>query len=131
MEIFLLKILYILLFCSIDVLAYFRVVKKIDGLNKFLLTVAFIWFIMLLLNLPWLHLHHLIPFKDFCRFSFMVLLQLLVYFWSFYSIRRIGRSEMREDLKQHAYKFAPFLFQKSVLVFFLIVHFLFIISWPG
>ena len=128
MEMVLLKILYILLFCSIDVLVYFRVVKKMAGLNNLLIAVATVWFITFLLHIPWLNLHHLIPFKDFCAFSYMVVMQLIVYLFSFYNIRRIERSELRDDLKPNAHKFSIF-FQKSILVIFLVIHFLFILSW--
>jgi len=101
------------------------------GLNKFLIAVGIVWFIMFLLHLPWINVPHLVPFKDFCSFSGMVVMQLMAYFFSFYGIRRIERSELRDDLKGYPYMIIDIFFQKSILVFFLIVHFLFIISWPG
>jgi len=127
----LVKSLYVSVFCSIDTLLYLRLVKKGIWANKFLILCAIVWSISLILHLPTLNIPNLMSLRFFGTLSVMIVQLFLVYLFSVYTIGRIGRSGMREDLKEYAYKFVSIMFQKSVFVIFIILHFLYILSWPG
>jgi len=128
---FLLKLLYISLFCSMDILLYLRLIKEKIWLNKFLVIVAVAWSILLILHLPFLSIPSLMPLRLFGILSGMIVQLFLAYLFSVFNFRRIDRLQMREDLKEYARKFISIMFQNAVFVFFIIVHFLYILSWPG
>jgi hypothetical protein len=125
------KLLYFIIFCSFDVLLYLRLGKNIVKANYWLIATAIIWLIMLILHLPEFSLAYLMPLKDFAVFSGMVIQLLIAYYVGAFAIRRMERSLILDDLKQNVINVLTFIFKKAIFAFFLLIHLLFILSWPG
>ena len=65
----LIKLFYLIIFSSFDILLYLRLGKKIVKVTYWLIGTAFIWLIVLMAYLPVFNLNYLMPLKDFGNLS--------------------------------------------------------------
>ena len=122
----LLKLFYLILFLSLDVLLYLRLVTKIIKAGLWLTVVASVWLIALVVYLPLFHLVFLMPFKGFLKLSEMILMLLLVHFLTRLIVWGLARF-LTDDLKQ-SLNSIMFGFNTILFAFFFLLHMFIIIA---
>jgi hypothetical protein len=126
-----LKLIYLALFLSIDVLLYLKLGRKIAKAGKWLIASAVAWLIVLIVHLPTFHLMHLMPLKSFLTFSGMVVQLIFVYYVGRFIIGRVESSHVSDDIKQYMNRILSFSFNSAIFGFYFVVHLIFILAWQG
>ena len=127
----LLKLSYLILFCSLDILLYLRLGKNIVKATYWLIIAAIIWLIFLIIHLQVFKLTYLMPLKDFITLSGIIIPLLIIYYIGMFAIRVTERTPMVDDMKQFVIKVMSITFNTVIFAVFLLVHIIFILSWPG
>jgi len=123
------KVIYLLLFWSLDVLIYLFFVKKINKLGRWLIVSAIIWMIIFIAHLPVFHLNHLMPFKYFTTLSAVVLLLLILQYVGKFIIETQKRSSAPDNAKAFTIRFLSIAFNQAIFIVFMVVHFRCILAW--
>lgn len=124
-----LKFFYLILFWSLDVLLYFRLVKEIVNIKKWLVIVAAIWLIVGLLSLPSFHLYQLMPLKVFIVLSAMIIQLLILYYIGSFAIQKFEGLTFPEEVKQIAITWLGWVFKGLIFVLIPIMQLVWILSW--
>jgi hypothetical protein len=125
------KLIYLILFLSLDVLLYLFLVKKIIKAGYGLIVTTVIWLIVFLAHLPTFHLTYLMPIKDFITLSAMVMQLVIIHYVGLFVIRITDRSQTAADVKKYIIEFLSFAFNTFIFIFFIVVHLIFILVWPA
>ncbi len=125
------KLLYLVLFLSIDVLLYLRLGRKIIKILYWLIVAITIWLIAFILHLPLLHLKYLMPFNYFINLSGMVVQMLIIHYVGLFVTSRWAHSYFTDDIKQYSIRILSFVFNTAIFGVYFIVHLIFVLSWAG
>ena len=130
-NIMIIKLMYLTLLLSIDVLLYLRLGKKIIKAGKWLIIATVAWLIVLVAHLPTFHLTYLMSLNRFLNFSGMTVQLLLVHFVGRFIISRVERSQVSDDVKQIMTRVLSVSFNSAIFGFYFVIHLIFILAWQG
>jgi hypothetical protein len=122
------KLLYLILFFSIDVLLYLRLGRKIAEAGKWLIIASTVWLIVLVLYLPMFHLVCLLPLSTYINCSGMILLLIFVHYVGRFVIFMIERSKQPDFVKQLMNTVISFSFNTAIFGIFFLVHLIIILA---
>jgi hypothetical protein len=121
------KLLYLILFLSIDVLLYLRLGRKIAKTGKLLIIASTVWLIVLALYLPMFHLVYLLPLSTYINCSGMILQLIFVHYVGRFVIFRVERSHQPDFVKQYMNRVISFSFNTAIFGFYVLAHLIFIL----
>jgi hypothetical protein len=124
-----LKLFYLALFLSLDILFYLRLGKKMVKAGRWLLLVTIIWLIALTLYLPTFHLSYLMHLKGFLMLSGTIVQLIFVHFVGRFIIWGVNLSNVSEDIKQNMNRIMSLTFDTVIFVFYFLLHLILILSW--
>ncbi len=130
MHIFL-KLFYLVLFVGIDVLLYIRLGRNVVKAGRLLILVLVIWVIAFLAELPIFNLKYIPSFKSFLTWSAIVIQMLIVHYFGVFVIKLIERMPLLDEVKQTAINGVSFVCNTAIFAVLLMIHLLFILTWPG
>ena len=125
------KLIYFLLFSSIDALLYLRLSMKFIKAERWLIALAVVWLCIFIIHLPAFRPNYLMPLNWFCTLSGMVVQLILIHYVGLYSIGRMERSQIPENVKENANKIQGVIFNKLIFAFFIFIHLIFVLSWSN
>lgn len=126
----LLKIFYLLLFISLDVLLYLRLGKQNRNAQPWLIIIVIIAVITLVLHLPIFNLPNILSFKNFMILFGMDIQAVIVHFIGLFIIRKMERVPMFDDQKEYVLGIFSVIFKTGIFMLFVVVHLIYILLWP-
>ena len=120
------KLLYLVLFCSIDILLYLTLSRNIVNARIWLIIDVIIWLIVFVFHLPAFGLPYLMRFKAFIQLSAMIVQLTFAYYVGVFAMRKIENSILPDEVKGGLNMWLNFVFKNALFFIILLFHFLFI-----
>lgn len=124
------KLTYLTLFWTIDILLYLRLNTLVIKTNYWLIVSFIIWLAIGLLHLPVLHFTFLMRLKDYLTMSATVIQLLVGYFLLAYSVKRVQRLNLSENLEDQATWFIRAILMRVLFIFIAFAHLLWALGGP-
>jgi hypothetical protein len=124
----LLKLCYLILFWSIDVVLYLRLRTQVLKSNASLIVAFTIWLIVLIIHLPTFKLTMLMSINDYLTLSAMIVQLLVAYYLGNFIMNKMRRPYFPDEVKDFTTGFQTLVFGKIIFGFFLFGHFIYVLA---
>ena len=125
-----LKLFYLILFVSLDILLYLRLGKQNRKIQPLLIITVVIAVITLVLHLPVFNLPYILSFKNFMILFGMDIQAVIVNFIGLFIIARVERVPMFDDQKEYVLSIFSAIFKTGIFMLFIVVHVIYTLIWP-
>jgi len=122
------RIIYLILFCSIDVLVYLTVGRNNPKVKNWLIGAGAVWLIVLVFHLPVFHNGGLMSLKAYLTLSAYVILMLAIHYLGRLGARIVESRPVPGEVKEQALWRIALMFDRIPLGFFLLVHLIGVLS---
>jgi len=123
----LIKLFYLIIFCSFDILLYFRFGRGNRQAGKIIYFVFGVWLIAFILHLPMLNISQLLPLRRFLVLSIMIIQLAISYFIGMFAIKKVGHASLPDEVKETALSGLRIVFKTGIFAVIFIVHIMFIL----
>jgi hypothetical protein len=125
----LVKLLYLLLFVTFDILLYLKLGRKTVRINSSLIVITLLLAVAILLHLPVFKLINLMPLRYFLTLVGMVVQLIIVHFVGILIIKRTQQKSLLDAVKEQVINALSLIFKTAIFFIFALLHILFILLW--